>query len=570
MPPRRSKRNAAKAAAAAAAEEEEPVPEPVAPKRAKKAPAKKAAAVKEEEEEEPVAPKKAAPKRTAAKKAVPAAKKPAVKKEESVDAACHLSGAKVYSDATETFDCMLNQTNVGHNNNKFYIIQVVQSGGKYYCWTHWGRVGENGQNAALGPFASPDGAISEFKKKFKAKAANNWEDRQNFKPKAGKYTLIDMAEDDDEEVPDTVRRGQTTVKYRPSKLDTKTQSFVNLIFDNDMFKEQMKSFDLDTEKMPLGKISKAQIARGYGVLEELEAAINAKKSRAVLSEITSRFYTTIPHSFGRSVPPVIQTIEVVQAKKDMLTVLADIELAQQLKDRAKDRAKDQSTTVEKDHPDDLHYDSMHCDLKPVKKGDTTYDMIQQYISATGSSGWRKASLIDAFEVCRHDEDKRFAQHDDIENRRLLWHGTNVAVVAAILGSGLRIMPHSGGRVGRGIYLASEMSKSAGYVGTTRQGSKNIGIMFLVEAALGKEHHITRDDSSLRAPPKGFDCVIAKGQTEPDPKKDITVEFDGKPVKVPQGAPLDQPKYAQSSFSQSEYLLYKESQHRIRYVLKLQF
>ena len=34
---------------------------------------------------------------------------------------------------------------------------------KYYCGTHWGRVGENGQNAALGPFASPDGAISEFK-----------------------------------------------------------------------------------------------------------------------------------------------------------------------------------------------------------------------------------------------------------------------------------------------------------------------------------------------------------------------------------------------------------------------
>jgi hypothetical protein len=36
------------------------------------------------------------------------------------------------------------------------------------------------------------------------------------------------------------------------------------------------------------------------------------------------------------------------------------------------------------------------------------------------------------------------------------------VVAAILKSGLRIMPHSGGRVGRGIYFASENSKSAAY------------------------------------------------------------------------------------------------------------
>ena len=44
--------------------------------------------------------------------------------------------------------------------------------------------------------------------------------------------------------------------------------------------------------------------------------------------------------------------------------------------------------------------------------------------------------------------------------------------------------------------------------------EDIGIMFLVEAALGKEHHITEDDRSLVAPPPGFDCIIAKGKTEP--------------------------------------------------------
>ena len=96
----------------------------------------------------------------------------------------------------------------------------------------------------------------------------------------------------------------------------------------------------------------------------------------------------------------------------------------------------------------------------------------------------------------------------------MWHGTNVAVVAAILKSGLRIMPHSGGRVGRGIYFASENGKSAGYVGSSHYRNQNIGIMFLNEVVLGKENHITRDDSSLVKPPKGFDCVIADGQTEP--------------------------------------------------------
>ena len=62
----------------------------------------------------------------------------------------------------------------------------------------------------------------------------------------------------------------------------------------------------------------------------------------------------------------------------------------------------------------------------------------------------------------YQQGDRFSEHEMLANRRLLWHGTKVAVVAAILKTGLRIMPHSGGRVGRGIYFASENSKSAGY------------------------------------------------------------------------------------------------------------
>ncbi len=51
-------------------------------------------------------------------------------------------------------------------------------------------------------------------------------------------------------------------------------------------------------------------------------------------------------------------------------------------------------------------------------------------------------------------------------------------------------------------------------GIVRRTADNIGIMFLNEAALGKEHHITMDDWTLTAPPKGFDSIVAKGTTEP--------------------------------------------------------
>src|ERR1700722_4567346 len=95
---------------------------------------------------------------------------------------------------------------------------------------------------------------------------------------------------------------------------------------------------------------------------------------------------------------------------------------------------------------------------------------------------------------------------------------------------------------------------------------NIGVMFLAEVALGKEHSITRDDRSLKAAPKGFHSVVARGRTEPDPKHDVVRKFDGKNVIVPQGKPVPQKAYAKSSFSQTEYLVYDESQIRLRYAL----
>lgn len=40
----------------------------------------------------------------------------------------------------EDYDCTLNQTNIGNNNNKFYIIQLLEEGDCFFCWNRWGRV----------------------------------------------------------------------------------------------------------------------------------------------------------------------------------------------------------------------------------------------------------------------------------------------------------------------------------------------------------------------------------------------------------------------------------------------
>lgn len=97
---------------------------------------------------------------------------------------------------------------------------------------------------------------------------------------------------------------------------------------------------------------------------------------------------------------------------------------------------------------------------------------------------------------------------------------------------------------------------------------NIGYMFLGEVALGREHHITKDQPNLQQSPPGFDSVIARGYTEPDPTQDTVLELDGQPVTVPQGPPKVFPEFQSSHFSQSEYLIYQESQCRLRYLLEI--
>ena len=52
-------------------------------------------------------------------------------------------------------------------------------------------------NGNFGPFGSADPAVKQFEQKFKDKTRNNWAQRDNFVPSAGKYTLIEVGEFED-------------------------------------------------------------------------------------------------------------------------------------------------------------------------------------------------------------------------------------------------------------------------------------------------------------------------------------------------------------------------------------
>lgn len=73
---------------------------------------------------------------------------------------------RVFQDGGKTYSATLNQSNLSDNNNKFYIIQVLQheANGNIFVWNRWGRVGVPGQNALKGPMPK-DAAIRDFNSK---------------------------------------------------------------------------------------------------------------------------------------------------------------------------------------------------------------------------------------------------------------------------------------------------------------------------------------------------------------------------------------------------------------------
>jgi hypothetical protein len=64
-----------------------------------------------------------------------------------------------------------------------------------------------------------------------------------------------------------------------------------------------------------------------------------------------------------------------------------------------------------------------------------------------------------------------------------------------------------GRFGRGIYTSSTSSKSNDYV--QNGGSSQLKAMLLNKVVVGKGYKMTYDNTTLTAPPQGYDSVLAE-------------------------------------------------------------
>lgn len=480
-----------------------------------------------------------------------------------VDSLCGLKdNTHVFTEGDDIWDVMLNQTNVMNNNNKYYLIQLLEDNRakKYYVWQRWGRVGFNGQSNLVTCGADLDKAKIIFTKKFTDKTKNDWEDRHNFEKVPGKYDLLIMDYNADQEEKDAVDAPIKEEKpVLESKLDKRIQNLIELICNVQAMEEMLKEMKYDTKKAPLGKLTTDQIKAGYEALKRIDTCVRNSDFGSNLVKACDEFYTRIPHCFGMKRPPLIRTTEEVKIKLDLLEALGDIQIAVKA-------LQDEEESLE--HPVDKHYKTLHCAMTPLDHDHDDFKMIAKYLENTHASTHNQyhMELLDVFSL--EHEKKAFT---DVGNRMLLWHGSRLTNWVGILSQGLRIAPPeapvTGYMFGKGIYFADMSSKSANYCFATR--SKNVGMLLLSEVSLGKCNELLAADYTADKLPPECQSVKGLGRVAPDAKDTYTMP-DG--VVVPFGKSTDTGVVNPRGYTlnYNEYIVYNTNQVRMRYLVKVKF
>uniref|UniRef100_A0A7N5JTX2 Poly [ADP-ribose] polymerase n=1 Tax=Ailuropoda melanoleuca TaxID=9646 RepID=A0A7N5JTX2_AILME len=414
--------------------------------------------------------------------------------------------AHVLEKGGKVFSATLGLVDIVKGTNSYYKLQLLEDDkeSRYWIFRSWGRVGTVIGSNKLERVPSKEDAIEHFMKLYEEKTGNAWHSKNFTKYPKKFYPLeIDYGQDEEAVKKLTVNPGTK------SKLPKPVQELIKMIFDVESMKKAMVEYEIDLQKMPLGKLSKRQIQAAYSILSEVQQAVSQGSSDSQILDLSNRFYTLIPHDFGMRKPPLLNNADCVQAKVEMLDNLLDIEVAYSLlRGGSDDSSKD---------PIDVNYEKLKTDIKVVDRDSEEAETIRKYVKNT------HATTHNAY---------------DLE------------------------VVDTGYMFGKGIYFADMVSKSANYCHTSQ--ADPIGLILLGEVALGNMYEL-KHASHISKLPKGKHSVKGLGKTTPDPSASITM--DG--VEVPLGTGISS-GVNDTCLLYNEYIVYDIAQVNLRYLLKLRF
>ncbi|GLD95978.1 hypothetical protein PINS_up004656 [Pythium insidiosum] len=274
----------------------------------------------------------------------------------------------------------------------------------------------------------------------------------------------------------------------PSTLHAHVQDVLKLICDAELIEKEVAAMKLDLKRLPLGRLSKAQISQGYTLLERMASTVSElaalaepdeqptaeeeeagkpssppqdvpattgvstrrtrrsggssiavaprrstrprrtttardKRVRQLKDELKSlsgEFYSLIPHDFGRALPPIIDSLDEIKLKIDLLEVLADIEISQKLQRERRRAASSKSSDGIAIHPLDAQYKLLGVDLEPLAESEPDFHVLQRYVETTHAPTHiqYKLRIRSILRLRRPEEDAFAPTQDSIDNHQV--------------------------------------------------------------------------------------------------------------------------------------------------------
>ncbi|CAD7963946.1 unnamed protein product [Amoebophrya sp. A25] len=348
-----------------------------------------------------------------------------------VDSPEHGAEYHVFQEGATKYDVRLNQVNLSRNNNKYYIIQLLEHDQKgpddrtakaYKLWTRWGRTGYDGQHADL-TFSpnihrnAKESALAAFRDKFREKTANTW--GSVFQPVDGKYTWLQMM---------THNTSRPKKIFEPSTLSSDLQELMELICDDDLVDQEVTEIGYDSVKVQLATVGQATITDAFQILEQIHRELQKlDRNPEMLEKLTSAYFTLIPHNMGFKDMKnfAVNTFQKLGSEVTMLRRLEQV---------ANGYRSMRRSASDKRHPHDHAYATIGRKLTPLARDHPLSVLVNyatQNLRAARHRSFRM-TLERIFAVEKRNESS------PLHNKHLLWFGAPLKDWATILRDGLSL------------------------------------------------------------------------------------------------------------------------------------
>ncbi|KAG2201741.1 hypothetical protein INT47_002001, partial [Mucor saturninus] len=442
-------------------------------------------------------------------------------------------------------------------------------------WTRWGKFGDEGQHQKT-PFLNLEEAVIEFKKIFKSKTGNTWENSQtSFVQKQNCYGILKKYSHPKDKLMENFDFLNSTL---PVHLPFEVSNVMKLICNFTYLSRVYSDTSID---MPLGQVPQKTI-------EEARDLLNSVKY------MSAKLIEARGHPYDRSKIGEVKTWEFKIAQKcveyaRLLPRIGESNMpARRLFDDYYDDFKKECSRVEdlsyvsfasnvilaaKLHLDSIHpfqyvYQTLNCSLKTLSCS-SEYQMIKNYMQSTSNGS---NELVHLLAVNRTEEESRFDPYKTESNRKLLWHGSRVGNVMGILKQGLRVSPKTsssnGAMLGNGIYFADTFSKSLNYANEDYGSHQSdYKILLLCEVALGSKTAVYENYLSTNNTDK-LHSMKGEGSNVPDPSNSL---YNNDGVCIPMGPciPFSRPSSISGQpplLGYNEFAVYDVDRVKIRYLL----